>query len=68
MDKLQNQLDEVVSQRLERELHQISERILESITPYARFVQVEEQKTSKAEATVKIAQKNIRDLRTQILR
>lgn len=65
VDKLQAQLDEAVAQRLERELHHISERILESVTPYSRFVQVERSKIAELEVALLATQEQARQLRAK---
>ena len=55
-------------QRLERELQHLSDRILESITPYARFVKLEEKKITVGEEAISNAQAKIRTIRTKIIK
>jgi hypothetical protein len=65
---LQQQVNEVVKTRLERELHHVNDRILESVTPYSRFVKVEDEKTERMQANVQRFLENIKQLKFRILR
>lgn len=63
---LKTQLDTVVSNQLDKELHSCSEKIMSSIGPFRRFVVVERKKIAELTDKMKALKVVARDLRQQI--
>ena len=68
IEKLRNELDDALEVRMEREVRKLSEKILESVAPFARFVKVEEEKNASTRETVRRTQSAIAKLKSRILR
>lgn len=68
VDKLARSVDGSLSGRLERELHRVADRIVESVAPYSRFVKLEEGRTRAADEKVRGMQGQIKALKQRVLK
>ena len=66
LEKLKEELDGALKLRMDREVHRISEKILESVAPFSRFVRLEVEKTSAAQESVRKTQVAVADLKSRI--
>lgn len=64
--QLEEQLDKIISNTIEKELHTVKERILHSISPYSRFILSEDKKIKELKIEFANIRDNVRQLEAKI--
>ena len=66
MKTLRKELDDVILSNLEHELKSAQTRILDSVSPYRRFVTIEQEKSATTKTNITNIRVNTRKIRSKI--